>query len=102
MWDRVILAKEIGQINIVRPVLPTTFGPDDMMFLQFPGAQKHADFDVDLGAGAPEIMETLGEPREAWKTLFPSHPRPFALAHHDPILSNILVGPATFKITGIQ
>jgi len=33
LWDLAILAKEIGQINIVRRVLPTTFGPEDMMFL---------------------------------------------------------------------
>ena len=26
LWDRAILAKEIGQINTVRPVLPAAFG----------------------------------------------------------------------------
>ena len=101
MWDRAVLANEIGQINIIRPVPLTAFGPDDVMFLQSSDAQTHANFDVDLGAGAAEIMEALGEPQEAWKTLFPSHPRPFALTHSDPALSNILVNPATFRITGI-
>ena len=52
-------------MNIIRPVPLTTFGPDDMMFLQLPDAQTHADFDVGLAAGAPEIMEALGELREA-------------------------------------
>ena len=99
--DRVILAKEMGQMNIIPLVLPTTFGPEDMMFLQFPEAQTHTDFDVDLAAGAAEMMEALGELREAWETLFSSHPRPFALADHDLTLSNTPVNPATFKTTGI-
>ena len=84
-------------MNIVGPVPPTAFGPEDMTFLQLPDAQTHADFGVGLAAGAAEFMEALGELREVWETIFPSHPRPFALAHHYLTLSNILVDPATFK-----
>jgi len=76
LCDRAILAKEVGRINTVRPVLPTAFGPEDMMFLQLPEAQTYAKFDEDLAEEAPEITEVIGG------ILFPSHPqsppRPFA------------------------
>jgi aminoglycoside phosphotransferase len=79
---------------------------EDMKFLQLPDARTHDDFDEDLAEEAPEILEALTELQEAWKTLFPSRPRraspcPFALTHHDLSLSNILVDPVTYKITGI-
>ena len=77
---------------------------EDAKFLQLPQARMYAGFDEDLAEDAPEIIEALGMFREAWKTLFPSHPRtphPFALTHHDLSLSNILVDPTTFKIMGI-
>ena len=64
-WDRTILAKEMGQINPVRLLLPTAFGPEDMMFSQLPEAQKCVDFGEDLAKEAVEIMKALGELREA-------------------------------------
>jgi len=69
LWDRAILVKEVGWINTVRPVLPTAFGPEDMMFLQLPEAQMYANFDEDLAEEAPEITEAIGG------ILFPSHPQ---------------------------
>jgi len=48
-----MFAKGIGQINTVRPVLSTAFGPEDMIFLQLPEAQTYADFDEDLAEEAP-------------------------------------------------
>ena len=61
--------------------------------------------DEDLAEEVLEITATLREFREVWKTRFLSHPHstphPFAPTHHDLTLSNILVDPATLKITGI-
>ena len=78
---------------------------EDMKFLQLPEARTHDDFDEDVAEDAPEILEALRELREAWAVLFPSRPRvpphPFVLTHHDLSLSNILMDPATYKITGI-
>lgn len=77
---------------------------EDAKFLQLPEARTCAGFDEDLAEDAPEIIEALEMFQEAWKTLFPSHPHtphPFALTHHDLSLSNILVDPTTFEITGI-
>ena len=78
---------------------------EDMVFLQSPEARTHSDFDEDVADDAPEILEALGELREVWAVLFPSHPRvpphPFALTHHDLSLSNVLVDPATYEVTGI-
>ena len=38
-----------------------------------PETQTYADFNEDLTEEALEIMEVLGELREAWKIFFPSH-----------------------------
>jgi len=65
LWNRATLAKEIGQINTVRPVLSTAFGPEDMKFLQLTEAQTYVDFNKDLTGEAAEITEALGELREA-------------------------------------
>ena len=59
LWDRVIFVKEIGQMNIVRSVLPTAFCPEDLAFLQLPEAQRYVDFDKDLAEEAAEIMEAI-------------------------------------------
>jgi len=77
---------------------------EDMKFLQLPEARMYADFDEDLAEEAAESIEALGELQEAWKILLPSHPQsPVSVRpiHHDLALSNILVDPATFKITRI-
>jgi aminoglycoside phosphotransferase (APT) family kinase protein len=74
---------------------------EDIKFLQSPEARTYADFDEDVANDTPEIEEALRELQEVWSTLFQLHPRPFALTHHDLSLSNILVDPATYKITGI-
>ena len=89
-WDRAILAKEMGQINPVRLLLPTAFGPEDMMFSQLPEAQKCVDFGEDLAKEAVEIMKALGERREAWKTPFPSHSVPPASVRTDQSRSDAL------------
>ena len=92
LWDRAILVKEVGQIDTIRPALPTAFGPGDMTFLQFPEAQTCADFDEDLAEEAAEIMEALGELREAWTILFLSHPQspPPASVRTNPLRSGPL------------
>ena len=69
------------------------------MSLRLSEAQTYVNFDEDLGEEVAGVKETPGELREAWKTLFPSHPqsplpRPFALTYHDLTLSNILVDSA--------
>ena len=74
---------------------------EDIRFLQSPEARTHDDFDTDLADEAPEIMEALIEHQGIRAALFPSHPRLFALSHHDLSLSNILVDPTTYKISGI-
>ena len=38
LWDRASLVKEVGQIDTIRPALPTAFGPGDTTFLEFPEA----------------------------------------------------------------
>ena len=78
---------------------------EDMRFLQLPEARTCADFDKDVAGDAPEILEALRELHGVREMLFPSHPRVpprlFALTHHDLSLSNILVDPVTYKVTGI-
>ena len=78
---------------------------EDMRFLQSPEARTYADFDEDVAGDAPKIFEALRELNGARETLFPSlpqaPPRPFALTHHDLSLSNVLVDPVTYKVTGI-
>jgi len=78
---------------------------EDMKFLQSPEARTHDDFDEDVAEDAPEILEALRDLRKVWATLFRPRPRvlprPFTLTHHDLSLSNILVDPATYKVTGI-
>jgi len=73
---------------------------EDMKFLQSPEARAYDDFDEDVAKDAPVIVEALRDLQEFRATLFPSQP-PSALSHHDLTLSNILVDPATFEVTGI-
>jgi hypothetical protein len=74
---------------------------EDMKLLLLPDAHLHSDFDKDLAKDAEEIIQVLGELQPILSVLFPSQPRNFALQHRDLSLSNILVDPATYQITGI-
>ena len=74
---------------------------EEMKLLLSPDAHLHSDFDKDLAEEAEGIIEVLGEFQPILSVLFPSQPRNFALQHHDLSLSNILVDPATYQITGI-
>ena len=58
-WGRAILAKEMGQINTERPVLPAAFCPEDVISLRLPEVQTYSDFDGKLAEEAAEIMEAL-------------------------------------------
>lgn len=74
---------------------------EDMKLLLSADAHSYADFDEDLVEDAGDIIEVLNELQTISTTLFPSRPRHFPLCHHDLSLANILVDPATYKITGI-
>jgi hypothetical protein len=74
---------------------------EDMKLLLSPDAHLHSNFDKDLAEDAEEIIQVLDELQPILSVLFPSHPRNFALHHHDLSLRNILVDPATHQITGI-
>ena len=74
---------------------------EDMKLLLSPDARLHSDFDEDLAEDAENIIQVLEKLQPILSVLFPSQPRNFALHHHDLSLSNILVDPATYQITGI-
>ena len=73
----------------------------DMKSLLSPDAHSHSDFDKDLAEEAEEIIQVLGELQPILSVLSPSRPRNFVLRHHDLSLSNIIVDPTTYQITGI-
>ena len=74
---------------------------EDMKLLLSSDARSYPDFDQDLADDAEETLEALGELRKIFPTLFPARPCHFALNYHDLSLTNILVDPATYQITGI-
>ena len=74
---------------------------EDMKLLLSADAHSLHDFDEDLAEDAEKIVEVLNELQTMSPALFPSRPREFSLLHHDLSLTNILVDPTTYEITGI-
>jgi len=67
--------------------------------------EEISEDDEDLAEDAPEIEEVVKRLQNLLPSLFPCEAQPtmreFVLRHHDLSRSNILIDPATFKITGI-